>query len=192
MPDTRGQTFTPATAGGLNRRQIKRKIETSSPILVNTHTDGTIHATWKLSQFSQAAGLQFCKDACSDLGFTLRVKSLTPADSNKQVLHFFTQETAEQGLCGRHFYRGAGEVIIDTADFIPEEQDLQGMTKAALLQVCQQRGLEVPPRATKAVLLALLTPAPSEAAEGQEEAPESHPDAAALAAEVEARLQAAD
>lgn len=160
---------------------------------VRSHVDGSLTASWKTSQLSQAAGLQVCKDACTNLGFTLRIKSLTPAGSPLQVLHFFTQETAEQGLLGSHGYRGAGEVVLDLQAVVPEAvalQDLQGMTVAQLRAYAEEQGISLPTRASKAQILSLLQPEQAVEPEQAQGEPESHPEAAALAALVDARLEA--
>jgi hypothetical protein len=115
MPNTNGQTFTPATASGLNRRQIRKHLMGAlEGLACISRVDGSldiqmsarVHGTFQQS-------LDKVKQEIRSLGFTPRF--LGAKSSEGAAKHIFTvacQETVSQGMCGAHFYSGTGQYIL--------------------------------------------------------------------------------
>lgn len=115
MPNTNGQTFSPATASGLNRRQIRKHLlDTLEGLSCISRVDGSLDISMKARVHgTQSQAISKVMEAVRSLGFTPKlvgVKSSTEAAS-----HLFSvacSETVSQGLCGAHGYRGEGTFIL--------------------------------------------------------------------------------
>ena len=81
---------------------------------VQSHVSGELTCIAKASQIGTLQqAIQKVKDSLSNQGFTLILKQVNSSpDSATHSFRVATAETADQGLCGKHFYRGTGSRVI--------------------------------------------------------------------------------